>query len=102
MSTFTVSDGMGYAPPTAIANTKHGHRHGRTVGHRNRVTCERTSLLAAEETPSEPHRLPAQTKWLAASLGSFTRSGIYLLAGPPGSRKSGLALQLALDLGRSH
>ena len=102
MTTFTASDEMGNGFSPAIANTKLSRRGGRNAVNRDRLAGAHTSLLAAQETPSVPHRLTAETKWLAASLGSFTQSGIYLLAGPPGSRKSGLALQLALDLARSH
>src|SRR5438034_80254 len=36
------------------------------------------------------------------SVGDFFSGGIYLMAGPPGSRKSGLALQVVLDLGKVH
>lgn len=39
-------------------------------------------------------------EWLAEALGTLARGGSYLLAGPPGSRKSGLATQLALDVCR--
>src|SRR5688500_12246674 len=34
-----------------------------------------------------------------SGVTGFAQGGIYLLAGPPGSRKSGLALQVALDRG---
>jgi hypothetical protein len=36
--------------------------------------------------------------WLGDFVGGVRRGGVYLLGGSPGSRKSGLALQLALDL----
>lgn len=38
--------------------------------------------------------------WLRGFLGGVRRGGIYLLGGAPGSRKSGLSLQIALDLAR--
>jgi DNA repair protein RadA/Sms len=38
--------------------------------------------------------------WLADSVGTFVGGASYLLGGAPGSRKSGLAAQLALDLAR--
>lgn len=36
--------------------------------------------------------------WFAEGVGSFVAGASYLLGGAPGSRKSGLATQLALDL----
>ena len=52
--------------------------------------------------PSEMTTLPlsAESRWFSDAVGQFVASGIYLLAGQPGSRKSGLALQLGLDLAR--
>lgn len=38
--------------------------------------------------------------WFGSFLGGLRRGGVYLLGGSPGSRKSGLGLQLALDLAR--
>lgn len=38
--------------------------------------------------------------WFADAVGSFVAGASYLLGGAPGSRKSGLATQLALDLAR--
>ncbi len=39
-------------------------------------------------------------QWFSDSLGVFVQGASYLLGGAPGSRKSGLAAQLALDLAR--
>jgi predicted ATP-dependent serine protease len=39
-------------------------------------------------------------QWFEKAVHRFVASGIYLLGGQPGARKSGLALQLALDLAR--
>lgn len=38
--------------------------------------------------------------WFTDCVGTFVAGASYLLGGPPGSRKSGLAAQLALDLAR--
>src|SRR4051812_41049788 len=61
-----------------------------------------TTLLQAGMEDQEHLRLSPQTRWWGMAVNRFAKAGIYLLAGPPGSRKSGLALQLALDLARSH
>jgi DNA repair protein RadA/Sms len=42
----------------------------------------------------------ADNGWLADAVGSFVAGASYLLGGAPGSRKSGLATQLAVDLAR--
>ncbi len=39
-------------------------------------------------------------QWLSDFLGDMIQGGSYLLGGAPGSRKSGLAMQIALDLAR--
>lgn len=41
-----------------------------------------------------------EMEWLGSFLGGVQRGAIYLLGGAPGSRKSGMAVQLALDLAR--
>src|SRR4051794_14752298 len=40
------------------------------------------------------------TGWFSDFLGTFAEGGSYLLGGAPGSRKSGLVAQIALDLAR--
>lgn len=43
--------------------------------------------------------LSEKLAWLESALTEVVVGGIYLLAGAPGSRKSGLATQLAMDFG---
>ena len=38
--------------------------------------------------------------WFTDAVGTFVAGASYLLGGAPGSRKSGLAAQVALDLAR--
>lgn len=58
-------------------------------------------------SPAQPVRPPAarprlirlnETGWFADAVGSFTGGASYLLGGAPGSRKSGLVTQVAVDL----
>ena len=66
------------------------------------------SQVSGTQTISPPqvykhHRdtLPLNdTAWFGSFVGGLERGAIYLLGGSPGARKSGLALQLALDLAR--
>src|SRR5262245_36793446 len=45
--------------------------------------------------------LSEDLNWFRLRIERFVRGGIYLLAGQPGIGKSTLAIQIALDLGRS-
>ena len=42
------------------------------------------------------------TAWFGDFLGTFAEGGSYLLGGAPGSRKSSLAAQIALDLAKNN
>jgi DNA repair protein RadA/Sms len=56
------------------------------------------SLLEVGIAKERPLVLSDQLKWLTEPLGQFWQGYVYLVAGQPGSRKSGLSLQVALDL----
>lgn len=58
------------------------------------------SLLRFGGGKDVPLPLSPGMNWFGEVVGTFARGGSYLLAGAPGSRKSGLAMQLALDLAR--
>ncbi len=58
------------------------------------------SLLRFASGRLAPLPLSPSMTWLGELVGTLARGGCYLLAGAPGSRKSGLAMQLALDLAR--
>lgn len=58
------------------------------------------SLLRFGSGKVTPLSLSPAMTWFGEVVGTFARGGCYLLAGAPGSRKSGLAMQLALDLAR--
>lgn len=58
-------------------------------------------LLDVAQARSEVVPLSESMAWFADLVGTFVAGGSYLLAGAPGTRKSGLALQLALGLARA-
>jgi DNA repair protein RadA/Sms len=59
----------------------------------------RGRLAAMGETKVRPIALK-DTAWFGDAVGTFVQGASYLLGGAPGSRKSGLAAQVALDLAR--
>src|SRR3954463_1235041 len=60
------------------------------------------SLLEVQPSQCKEIRLSAEMQWFEKAVHRFVASGIYLLGGQPGARKSGLALQLALDRARQN
>ena len=57
-----------------------------------------SSLLAVTGAIEKPITLSEGLRWFTEPLGQFWQGYVYLVAGQPGSRKSGLTLQVALDL----
>jgi DNA repair protein RadA/Sms len=54
------------------------------------------------DVPRSGHRrlvLSDRLSWLEQALTELVEGGVYLIAGAPGSRKSGLVTQLAMDFG---
>jgi predicted ATP-dependent serine protease len=66
------------------------------------ATQQAQSLLSVATAEPESVPLSSEMRWLTNAVGRLVRAGIYLLAGQPGSRKSGLALQMCLDLARQN
>ncbi|MFA9478033.1 ATPase domain-containing protein [Phycisphaerales bacterium AB-hyl4] len=60
-----------------------------------------SSLLAAPDTPQADLPLSDEMAFLTDALSQFAVGGLYLLGGTPGSGKSLLALQVALDLAKN-
>lgn len=58
------------------------------------------SLIQVQQATHVPVPLTDAMQWFNEPLGQFVDGGIYLLAGPPGTRKSGLGLQVSLDLAK--
>lgn len=58
------------------------------------------SLLSVSQFRVEPVPLSEELNWLSELCGNIVQGGVYLLGGAPGGFKSGLALQVALDLNR--
>jgi len=56
------------------------------------------SLLSVQQASHESLALSEPLQWFVDLLGQFWLGFVYMLAGQPGSRKSGLSLQVALDL----
>lgn len=83
---------------------------------KNTLTCRQRAPSGFEDTEQlkavsrgnflldigsyRPQSLPLSESldWFRGTVETFAQGASYLLAGQPGSRKSGLALQLALDL----
>ena len=57
-------------------------------------------LLDIGQYRHEPLPLSSDLQWLTELCGEVVQGGVYLLGGAPGGFKSGLALQLSLDLNR--
>jgi DNA repair protein RadA/Sms len=57
-------------------------------------------LLDVSQYRHEPLPLSDDMRWLRDLCGEVVQGGVYLLGGAPGGFKSGLALQLSLDLCR--
>jgi DNA repair protein RadA/Sms len=57
-------------------------------------------LLDVGQYHHEPLPLSDDLQWLKDLCGEVVQGGVYLLGGAPGGFKSGLALQLSLDLNR--
>ena len=64
------------------------------------IAAPSNCLLNVPQTRYEPLRLSDQLDWHTDFCGPIVRGGGYLLGGTPGAFKSGLALQLAIDLAR--
>lgn len=62
-------------------------------------TSPQVRLAALGAAAVKPIRL-LDNGWFGDTVGTFASGASYLLGGAPGSRKSGLATQLALDLAR--
>ena len=62
------------------------------------ATSGSRSLLEIGLAKEKPLVLSDPLKWLIEPLGQVWQGYVYLVAGQPGSRKSGLTLQVALDL----
>lgn len=60
------------------------------------------SLLDVAQERQEWLPLSDEYRWATDLCGGFVQGGSYLLGGTPGAFKSGLALQLALDLCRQN
>ncbi len=60
-----------------------------------------SGLLGINEARYEELSISEELAWLRLRIAQFVKGGVYLLAGEPGIGKSTLAIQIALDLGRS-
>lgn len=79
------------AAPMATALAKPNH-----PAHRPAATC----LMDVGQVRHEPLPLSDEMRWLSELCGEVVQGGCYLLGGAPGGFKSGLALQVSLDLSR--
>lgn len=77
--------------PVAPSNSIVSAPSDSSIGHR---------LLDVDAARHEPLCLSDELTWLSDLGGQIVRGGVYLLGGAPGAFKSGLALQLSLDLNR--
>lgn len=89
------AQGMAPAPPAAGGITVNG-----PLAPLSGCTCQPTGrLLDVRRDGHERLVLTERLAWLESALTEIVSGGVYLVSGAPGSRKSGLVTQLALDFG---